>query len=186
MDSNEQDELFNVALLAGAGFALYFLVVKPLLNLGGDDPADTNSLANQVATTPASNPFNYQFDSGLYAQDPSTYGSSFWNNLSSENSAWFTDYSSDTNLKYAKWGESVWSASSDWGSPDADMTSVFNLIATQADASNIAAYLNFVRNADLWTLLNKGQGSIASFLPTGMSNKALAALVNHVNSLPVS
>src|SRR5271163_4852483 len=75
----------DLILLAAVGVGVY-LLINQLPNLlpdflKGGSSADQTKIATLNTTSPNNNPWNYQYQFGLYGLAPTAYGASFWTNL---------------------------------------------------------------------------------------------------------
>lgn len=189
-DDLTSDTALIVALLAGA----YFLVVKPIMNDFGASDADKQTVSDQVNLDPNENPFSPSFQA--YVDNSNAYNSSngFASNASritQANQIWQNDGSptqltgDGTGLDLVIAAEAIYSSIGwlvqDWNTVNA----MFSSITCQINIAYIANYIQVIYTKDLFSLLQKGQWSIFG-VDGGMSTTALAALVNHVNDLPVT
>lgn len=200
----------DVILLAGAGVALYLIVVKPLLTSLGVDPADQNTIDAQKSLPPSQNPFNYQFQPWVDFYNENTpaitTGSGFWGGLEAylgldSNVAQVTNPTMQQffiALKASPGTPSPWAlfnTSNLAQIAELINTAVngFTLTATDQTAA-ISPFLQlknqmevaFIANYFWWNfntdLLSDLQGSL---FKQGMTAANLATLINTVNNLPV-
>lgn len=173
------------AILVGGLVAGYFLVVRPILSEFGLD-SDTQNLLNTQATKPPTvNAFSFQFAYSWYSQNPAIFSQNYWLQMAEAYSN-LSDQSTltGTSIDVAINAEAIKSAFG-WVYVSSDnVVSIFSAINYQADVSNIACYLYFVYNIDLYTLLQKGNSPIP--LTVGLYGSTLASIVARVNGLPVS
>jgi hypothetical protein len=177
----EEDVLLLGALGVG-GYLLYTKIFGAPVS-----QADSNSVNNVFTTPDAQNPFSYNYQYSLYAQNPGTYGQAWWITLAQN---YANLYSAGTNpsgvsgvYNYVTWGEQIRSCYGFFSIDFNTLQSIFQAVSSQADVANIASYLYFTHNISLWQLLANGTGSSFS-LVGGLSTTNLAAIVNEVQALP--
>lgn len=187
---NGADPIGLIEIVAiGAGVYMLYRVIKPVTDLlpgSEQDQANQQKVSNVLTTTPEENPFNINFVYSLYANNPGTYNAAWWQQL-------HTDYDTDPQFalqtsgvyKYVQLGDQLIDAFGFIIEHDADVDTVFGQVKSQADVSNIAAYLYFQYNEDLYSLMRDGKGVIPG-VNKGLSTAHLAQIVDTVNSLPES
>lgn len=177
----------DVILLAGLGLGGYLLFTH--FFPGGPSQQDSNSV-NTIYTTPdANNPFSMNFKYSLFAQNPGTYNQAWWINLGQQSANLLNNGQNPADVSgvynYITLGELLRSAFGIFTIDFNTIQSVFQSVASQADVSNIAAYLYFAHGINLWNLLSNATGS--NFTITGgLNTTQLAQIVNEVNNLPAS
>lgn len=176
----------DLILLAAVGVGVY-LLINQLPNLvpdflKGGSSADQTKIATLNTTAPNNNPWNYQYQFGLYGLAPTAYGASFWTNL---HDTFLSDNNTGSGgtFNYAVDGETINNAMGVLIETDGDIDAVFNSLTNQADLANISAYLFFNYGVDLKALLQNGRGSPVTF-SNGLYASHMAQLIDHVNSLP--
>lgn len=183
MDNKERDK---VLLTVGAGFAAYFLVVKPLLSAVGIDPASQANIESINMLDPSKNPFDMNFANGAVASGAAVPdGKTFFTNLKFIGDSQSTVYNSagsDLNNVYAL-GEAINNSFSWYNTDLTAITTIFNEVRSKAEVSDIAAYLFYNYNINLWALLNTGASWIP-FSQAGVPANQLSQIVNHISSLP--
>lgn len=208
MKKQDEELLFKIALAAAA----YVVVVKPLLKTIGLDPADTNLVDSTQTQASPGNPFSPLFIPAVQwvtaksgGQSPSTY----YANMKSayEQSAstglqttfefvmplysWllpsFTtptgltgDYYNDVPIL----AEAVKGSMGAWVENTDRIKWVFSQVTSQIEVSMIAAYLSYNYGKDLLTYIRDGFLSF-SWLKGGIGDANIAAIIQHVNTLPV-
>lgn len=179
-----ENEIVPIALIAGAGYLAYKLL-SPIIGLLPDN-GEKEQVQNQPLTQPDLNPFSYTYRYSLYAQNPNNYGSAWWNNLRSR---WAADPQGTMAVSgvynYCYWGETLITAFGTFFETDSDVDDVFNSVQSKADVSNIACYLFFTQQVNLYSLLHNGAGFIPG-VSRGLTDGHLAQIINIVNSLPDS
>lgn len=187
---DETEDLIKYALLLGAG---YFFVVKPILAEFGVDPADTATVVNQTTIDPTINPFSPLFSPGVaYVAKQLGSGSG----LSSPQAFWDSvDNTYKTTLNptldgtfgyqdIAILAHEIYGDLSFFNFTD-DIVNIFSGLPDQLTCSLIAQYFYYELGADLITKLQDGLLSF-SWLKGGLPTSTIAAIINHINSLPVS
>lgn len=183
MAVNERDK---VLLTVGAGVAAYFVVVRPILAAVGIDPQSEANVQAVNMLDPSENPFDMNFAGGSIASgsavpDPKTFFTNL-KFLGDVQKIVYNSTSSDLNNVYA-FAETINNAFSWYNTDIAAVTTVFNEIRSKAVVSDIAAYLYYNYNINLWALLNVGSSWIP-FSQAGIPATQLSQIVNHINSLP--
>jgi|SRR5579872_1133730 len=181
MDKGTGDLVKWGALAAGA----YFLVVKPIMNELGVDPADKNTIDSVSSLDPTANPFNLNFTYSTKSTDQSNPGD-YWQQLKSlgDSQGWSAfDPNNDLNNIYV-WGEIVHNGLNWWHNVDVNgIDNVFSQVTSQGQVGDIANYLYYNYNKDLWSLLTRGEG-IIPIIPNGMPSSDLANIVKKIEALP--
>ena len=176
----------DVLILAGIGVGGYLLYQH---FFGGASQTDTNTVTTTLTTPDASNPFSYKYQYGLYAKDPAYYNSAWWLNLTKQYALMDNSGQNPASVSgvynYVTWGEIIKGA---FGLVTVDFNaiqSVIQAVHSQADISNIAAYLFFTYGIELYYLLYNGTG--AGFtITSGLSATNFATVINEVSNLPES
>jgi hypothetical protein len=182
---DETEDLIKYAMLIGFS---YFFVVKPVLASFGVDPADTATVNAQITADPTTNPFSPLFQPAVDYLNKQLGGSSgfanaqaFWDSIETDYKngntvdEYFHDIGSKAHQIFGDLSLINWTS---------DIVSVFNSLTDQVSCGLIAQYFYYELGADL---INKLQDGLLSFswLKGGLSNTTTAAIINHVNSLPV-
>jgi hypothetical protein len=176
----------DVLILAGLGIGGYLLYQKIF---APPSQQDTNTVTALATTPTQNNPFNYQYKYGLYAKDPSTYNQQWWYNLVVQYTGMVNANQNPAGVSgvynYVTWGGIIYNAFGVFTIDLNAIESVIQAVHSQADISNIAAYLFFIDNIDLYALLSQGTGAGIT-IRSGLSTSDLATVINSVNNLPES
>jgi hypothetical protein len=190
------DLLGRVAVGGGIAVAGYFLVVKPLMNVLGINPADTESVNDQISTAATDNPFNAMFKPAVdyynshpgkdadgnpltinvaFQQIKAAYDSGTLAALAASDSSYSDIY------KIAQIAEKLndiyfWQ----WlkGYSADDVISLFSEISTQLMLAELSEYMLYNFNVDLLPGLRAG------LLKFGLNDTQLAGLISEINNLP--
>lgn len=194
----DDDILGKVAIGGAVIVGAYFVVVKPLMNILGINPADTAAVNDQVSTPAAANPFNASFQPAVdyYASHPAkdstgapvTINTAFQQiKAAYDNGTLASLAASDSSYSdiytVAQIGEKLndiyfWQ----WikGYSADDVISLFSQIHTQTQLAELAEYMLYNFNVDLLPGLRAG------LLKFGLNDTQLAALINQITNLPIS
>lgn len=175
---DESEKLAQNIILWGAVIGVgYFAVLKPILDKLGVNSDDKNKVDDENTLDPSDSPFSYQFSQSMYSISPNIYGASYWQGLAG------------TDNQFATWGEKIYHAWDWFSTVNDEVNEVFNEVVAQSDVANIACYLFFNYEKDLLSYLQTGNSYIpwlTGALSDGLNASVLAAIINKVNSLPVS
>ena len=176
----------DALLLVGIGVGGYLLWQYFFPSVSQEDQ---DTVTNMSTTPDAQNPFSPNFQYSLYAQNPNTYGQSWWLNLSQMSANLLFQGTNPANVNgvynYITWGETIRSAFGFFGINFQVIQSVFQAVRSQADVANIATYLYFGHSINLYNLLSLGQGA-NFYLGNGLSPTQMAQIINEVMALPAS
>lgn len=168
--------------------AAYFFVVRPLVNNFGTDPADTQTVTDQQQVDQGNNPFNPNFTPFLQQwaiNQPSGLSvSDGMQQIKQLGDSGQLQPGSQAAQTYA-WGEALASALSvwNWSADTQTVISIFNQMSSEIQVAALAAYMSYVYGKDLLTFLHYG-GSAIPWIPNGLPESQVAAIVKQVNNLP--
>lgn len=186
----------DVLIVTGIVAAGFYFVVKPILNLLGDDEDSKEKVKELSERDLSGNPFSLQ--SALYQsylQD--TWGTidpakdfQFWQQMHTNYEAGLYD---NTTLGAGGWvvnvtlaGQAIWDSVSFWTGTDYDtIKAVFFSMKDQLMVSVVTAYFYANFQADLLTFIKNGTNWWIPFhLRNGLNDTALAEIINYIDKLP--
>lgn len=183
MDKNTEKLLVSGGLI----LAGYLLVVKPLMNTLGIDPADQAKVDQQTNTPAADNPFSPTFQPFV---DNFTQNQGGGVTIPQAMQAVYADFQAGNlqpgnALQLATWADTLKSSLGWFFAPDINaILSVFTQMSNKTQCAALAAYCAYNFNKDLLHWLYYGS-SIIPAIPYGLSEAQLAIIVTEVNNLPV-
>lgn len=179
------EDLLPLVLIAGVAFVGYKLL-GPLMHLLPDS-ADQDEVDTVNTADPDTNPFSINYQYSLYSQDPDRFSGQWWLNLKQQfdNVGYQQAIAISGVYNYAYWGDLLINSFGLVTEVDNNVDTVFGQIRSKADVANLATYMYFVYQTDLFSLIKNGTGVIP-FLSRGLSTGHLAQIIQHVNSLPNS
>lgn len=192
--SNDSKQTDDLLLKAGLLAIAYFGIVKPVLAKFGIDPHDSDTVNSLASTDAINNPFDLGF--GI-SQLNENFTNASWKliNLVNNDPAFIQSHvqyfkdnlgSDDVhnNYPYVLYAIAVNDAMGFFWIDDATVESVFSQLSCQYQVTQMAMYLNYAEQINLFDRLKNGQ-ELVSFMQVGIGDARLAAIIDHIRTLPV-
>ncbi len=186
----------DVLIVTGIVAAGFFFVVKPILNLLGDDDDSKEKVKELGERDLSDNPFSLQSalyksylqetwgtadatkDFDFWRQMHQNYKDGLYDNIALGSGGWVVNVTLD--------GQALWDSVSFWTGTDYDtIKAVFFSMKDQLTVSVVTAYFFANFQADLLTFLKNGTNWWIPFhLRNGLNDTALAEILNYIDKLP--